>query len=47
MNSEKPSRILRAQSRAIEARQAVREFYAAVAQPDIALVIFSVPTNTI
>lgn len=40
MNSEKPSRILRAQSCAIEARQAVREFHAAVAQPDIALVIF-------
>lgn len=40
MNSEEPPRILRAQSRAIEARQAVREFHAAVAQPDIALVIF-------
>jgi hypothetical protein len=41
MNSERrPSRILRAQSRASDAREAVREFHAAVAQPDMALVIF-------
>ena len=32
--------ILRAQSRAIEALQAVREFHAEVVQPDKALVVF-------
>lgn len=37
---EKPPRILRAQSCAPDARDAVREFHAAVTQPDMALVIF-------
>lgn len=36
----RPSSIRRAQSRAADARQAVREFHAAVAQPDTALVLF-------
>lgn len=40
MATKSRSRILRSQSRATEARQAVREFHAAVAQPDMALVIF-------
>lgn len=37
---EKPPRIRRAQSCATDAREAVREFHAAVTQPDMALVIF-------
>jgi hypothetical protein len=44
MNQEDPlpshDRIRRAQSCAADPRQAVREFYAAVAQPDMALVLF-------
>lgn len=37
---EKPPRIRRAQSCATDAREAVREFHAAVTQPDMTLVIF-------
>lgn len=40
MTTENQPRTIRAQSRATEVRQAVREFHAAVAQPDMALVIF-------
>lgn len=40
MNAEHPARIRRAQSCATDAREAVREFHAAVVQPDMALVIF-------
>lgn len=40
MNMENPTHIRRAQSCAADAREAAREFHAAVAQPDMALVIF-------
>lgn len=40
MNMENQTRIRRAQSCATGAREAVREFHAAVVQPDMALVIF-------
>lgn len=40
MITENQPRIIRSHTRAIDARQAVREFHAAVAQPNMALVIF-------